>query len=711
MLKNFCVAIVVFLCVLSSANAQQNLQGWHTQGQTFLVWKHLEPVPQDTTYEIYTSSESITSISNATWIGRVFANNGANSRLYGYVPDARWKLPDTSGGTATVDTNEAYFVVTPHTSGTAYYAVVLFGDTIVGSGNTTGPIMETVDSVSCTIQHRDSIVTIYSHWIDGSAQYDSGRPDYPIMGNEWSNGIGFNFAVWEPKEGYLPGNLPLNICLHGGTDNFFLRDRLPIFGRYMMPNGFFVSFDDPIAIKYPLGDSIGVFNFNTMWFGYNKKFCRFSLAFPTYADTIINYTMWRVWWETRWLLDNFPIDSNYISLMGFSMGANGLGFLTQLFPEIYSASLAVVPRGTGAKHPARYWLIGFESQNIPTNLDSNIGVYDAFSWTWRLQNLQQSGYDWPFTIIVTGKEDTLSEWQEKPNLYRQLDLAKTGFALYWDERTHENWSDTVHFRYSEHLCPTYLTRFRQDQSFPAFSETDINLTTSGQQPDPGNGDPEDGDPWGTWGGYLKWDTESIVDTVNKWVVTMWVVYESIYPNDIPEADTILANVTPRRLQQFDPQPGHTYSWSFVKVLDGDTLQKGTIATDSLGLITVPDLLLIKEPVRLTIWVPVGVEEQKAPTLSINLFQNYPNPFTQKTEIRFTYPISVSGHESRTRITIYDLAGRLVKSFPIHDSQFTIHKVTWDGKNDLGENVKSGIYFYKLKVGDKFSQTKKLLLLR
>lgn len=76
-MKKICV--IILLCGFSVANAQQNLRGWHTQGQTFLVWEHPESVSLDTTYEIYTSSQTITSIGNATWIGKVFANNGANT--------------------------------------------------------------------------------------------------------------------------------------------------------------------------------------------------------------------------------------------------------------------------------------------------------------------------------------------------------------------------------------------------------------------------------------------------------------------------------------------------------------------------------------------------------------------------------------------------------------------------------------------------------
>ncbi|MCK4306852.1 right-handed parallel beta-helix repeat-containing protein [candidate division WOR-3 bacterium] len=102
-----------------------------------------------------------------------------------------------------------------------------------------------------------------------------------------------------------------------------------------------------------------------------------------------------------------------------------------------------------------------------------------------------------------------------------------------------------------------------------------------------------------------------------------------------------------------------------------------------------------------------VHDRAALPKRYSLSQNYPNPFTQKTIIEFRVQ---SSELKDLQLQIYDLVGRLVKSFPIHDSQFAIHKVTWDGKNNLGESVNSGIYFYKLKVGDEFSQIKKLLLL-
>lgn len=117
--------------------AQSDFQGWHTRGQTFLVWEH--NAPGDTLYDIYASDEPIGSLSGAQWIGRCFSDNGANFRLDGYAPDARWILPSGSGGTMEVAAEETYFVVTPHEAGQRYYAVLIKADTLVTAANRIGP--------------------------------------------------------------------------------------------------------------------------------------------------------------------------------------------------------------------------------------------------------------------------------------------------------------------------------------------------------------------------------------------------------------------------------------------------------------------------------------------------------------------------------------------------------------------------------------------
>ncbi|MBI4722077.1 MAG: T9SS type A sorting domain-containing protein [Candidatus Stahlbacteria bacterium] len=101
----------------------------------------------------------------------------------------------------------------------------------------------------------------------------------------------------------------------------------------------------------------------------------------------------------------------------------------------------------------------------------------------------------------------------------------------------------------------------------------------------------------------------------------------------------------------------------------------------------------------------GIEERAKCKVQSAKLEAYPNPFAQKTVIEFRVQ---SSELKDTQLQIYDLTGRLVRSFQITNYQSPITKVVWDGRDDLGKRLGAGIYFYKLNVGE-FSQTKKLLL--
>ncbi|MCK4352115.1 T9SS type A sorting domain-containing protein [candidate division WOR-3 bacterium] len=105
----------------------------------------------------------------------------------------------------------------------------------------------------------------------------------------------------------------------------------------------------------------------------------------------------------------------------------------------------------------------------------------------------------------------------------------------------------------------------------------------------------------------------------------------------------------------------------------------------------------------------GIEESdgRSQITDVRLLQNYPNPFSQKTEIRYQI-----ADVNKASLRIYDLAGRLVKSFPLVTNHLSLTTaVSWDGRDNNGEKVASGVYFYKLRVGEKQTITKKAILLR
>ncbi|MBP9191570.1 MAG: aryl-sulfate sulfotransferase [Ignavibacteria bacterium] len=104
---------------------------------------------------------------------------------------------------------------------------------------------------------------------------------------------------------------------------------------------------------------------------------------------------------------------------------------------------------------------------------------------------------------------------------------------------------------------------------------------------------------------------------------------------------------------------------------------------------------------------VGVSENSNSNPdSYELNQNYPNPFNPSTSISYSLPKT-----SDVSLKIYDMLGNEVRSLLNNESKNAgSYTATWDGKNNSGANVSSGIYFYKL-TADNFSKTLKMTLLK
>ena len=110
--------------------------------------------------------------------------------------------------------------------------------------------------------------------------------------------------------------------------------------------------------------------------------------------------------------------------------------------------------------------------------------------------------------------------------------------------------------------------------------------------------------------------------------------------------------------------------------------------------------------------PVSVEQESAiPTFG--LAQNYPNPFNPSTAFSYQLP-APSGTEgsavSEVTLKIYDLLGREVATVVNGIGTPGKHTAVWDGKNDRGESVSSGIYLYQLRAGTSVV-TRKMVLIK
>jgi hypothetical protein len=91
--------------------------------------------------------------------------------------------------------------------------------------------------------------------------------------------------------------------------------------------------------------------------------------------------------------------------------------------------------------------------------------------------------------------------------------------------------------------------------------------------------------------------------------------------------------------------------------------------------------------------------------SFELKQNYPNPFNPATTIAFSLP-----QESDVSIKIYDVTGSLVRTMVNDNRVAGEYSVVWNGQNDKGVRVSSGVYIYRIEAGN-FMQTRRMVVLK
>jgi hypothetical protein len=92
-----------------------------------------------------------------------------------------------------------------------------------------------------------------------------------------------------------------------------------------------------------------------------------------------------------------------------------------------------------------------------------------------------------------------------------------------------------------------------------------------------------------------------------------------------------------------------------------------------------------------------------------LYQNYPNPFNPTTTIEFDVP-EVASKIPRAAIQIFNILGQRVRTIERGIFDAGRYSVKWDGMNENGVRVASGVYFYRLLAGD-YVSTKKMVMLK
>jgi hypothetical protein len=138
-----------------------------------------------------------------------------------------------------------------------------------------------------------------------------------------------------------------------------------------------------------------------------------------------------------------------------------------------------------------------------------------------------------------------------------------------------------------------------------------------------------------------------------------------------------------------------YETSPVLSADGDTLYFASERAGGLG----------GYDFWYSVWTAGAVDVPAAAPGTFTLAQNEPNPFNPATTIRFQL-----AEPDRVRLAIYDVAGRLVRTLVDAPVGTEAMRIAWDGRDDLGAEVPSGTYLYRLQTSRE-SRTKKLSLVK
>ena len=133
---------------------------------------------------------------------------------------------------------------------------------------------------------------------------------------------------------------------------------------------------------------------------------------------------------------------------------------------------------------------------------------------------------------------------------------------------------------------------------------------------------------------------------------------------------------------------------YTLTLDGEIIFEGNGEFDA------------EESTTFTVEAGTGAGNDSAPIITASLYQNFPNPFNPTTTISFSVPEC----ETNTQLVVFNVKGQKVKSLINGVLPSDKYSVVWDGKDETGNNVSSGIYFYKLTNAD-YVSTKKMMLMK
>ncbi len=184
---------------------------------------------------------------------------------------------------------------------------------------------------------------------------------------------------------------------------------------------------------------------------------------------------------------------------------------------------------------------------------------------------------------------------------------------------------------------------------------------------------------------IKWESKNYAEIFDVQLSTdgsSWTTVASMTRDDKGEDEISFAQVTARYVRVYMTQGRKDeYKIAELEVYENPLAKRAVLADD--------------EEI-----------EEFAPIIpdAFVLHQNYPNPFNPSTMIRFELP-----EAGTVRLAIYNTAGQLVRTLVNGDMSPGVHQMTWDARDDQGQQVTSGLYLYRIEANGKVAMKKMTLM--
>jgi len=443
---------------------------------------------------------------------------------------------------------------------------------------------------------------------------------------------------------------------------------------------------------------------------------------------------------------NAVVDSGQSEIQSLTISNSGEGILEYVAVAITDEMLTAMVPGNGAIYPldesyierevvnglVSYNYVGPKSESIDhgSDMTTDFGGPDGFGYTWKDSNEPDGpSYNWiditTIGVQITGMQDDTNlgpfgigfEFPFYGNTFTTFNICSNGWfsftatnttygnvglpsgsnpfnlvAPFWDDLNFRDGGSLYYYSSGDSLIISYINVAHYSSGGPGPYTFQAILLADGeiifQYADVNN----------------PIDSHTIGIQNENGTVGLQVVYNQVYA----DANLAIRIKYPVFWLTVSPVAGAVFPEASADVevmFDAADVGPGTYTGQIRITSNDEDSPTIAVPCTMLV-LHTGVEDNaEILPMVFTLNQNYPNPFNPKTEIWFGLP-----GDGQVTLEVYDVMGRRVNTLINDNLRAGRHKIIWNGTNDEGESVSSGMYFYKLSQNENVI-TKKMMLLK